>query len=250
MTAVLGGDVDTAQLSNLLAHGVATASSTNLSVQDGVSSISVTGFGFTFDGDGDVTGGTSTGGDFNISGGLHGHITGLSTPVLGIATSVEQNTTAQILSTMLSGNDSIVGDSAANTIHGFSGNDTIQRLGRTALLFGDDGDNGDDSLAGGAGEDHLVGGTGGDTLAGGGGANGFEVLPGDSRSSLASGHPKRLDHITDWTSSDFLQFTGGPVMTGRVLDFHPAEGGRVMLDPGATDTLSRVGADTVEPQRR
>ena len=31
----------------------------------------------------------------------------------------------------------------------------------------------------------------------------------------------------------------------KALDFHLAEGDRVMLDPGATFTVSQVGADTV-----
>ena len=211
LTAVIGGVPDVSQLANLLDNGVATFSSTLLSLQGSGSSMSLSGFGFTIDADENLTGGTLTGIDFNIAGGPHAHITGLSTPLLTLADLLDQGN-AQFLSTIFSGDDSIVGDSASNTIHGFSGSDTIQGLGGTALLFGDDGD---DSLTGGAGADHLVGGAGVDILAGGAGANVFETMPGDSPSSQASGHPERLDHITDWTSSDFLQFTGGPAMTAN-----------------------------------
>jgi Ca2+-binding RTX toxin-like protein len=172
----------------------------------------LSGFGFTIDADENLTGGTLTGIDFNIVGGPHAHIAGLSTPILPLVDELDQQTSAQFFGTIFSGDDSIVGDSAVVTIHGYSGADTIQGLGGTAVLYGDEGA---DSLVGGAGADHLVGGTGGDTLTGGGGADAFEVQAGDSPSSIASGHLERLDHITDWTNSDFLQFTGGPPMSAN-----------------------------------
>jgi Ca2+-binding RTX toxin-like protein len=170
-----GGEVDLAQVSHLLSNGVVSASSTLLSLQDGGSSLSLTGVGFTFDAAGDLTGGALTAVDFQLLGGPHVDITGLSLPVTNLVSAFATATSAQILDALFSGNDSIVGDSTAN---------------------------------------HLVGHDGYDTMTGGGGADVFEFVQNNSAASLgANGHPERLDHITDWTSSDFLQFTDGPAMT-------------------------------------
>ena len=177
VTAVIGGDLDFTQLSHLLDSGVVSASSTLLSLQDGGSGLSLGGFGFTIDANGDLTGGTLTTIDFHLLGGPHAHIEGLSLPVVNLIDSLSWATNAQILDAIFDGNDSIVGDSGPN---------------------------------------HLVGHGGYDTITGGGGADVFEVVQSDSAASLGSGgHPERLDHITDWTSSDFLQFTDGPAMTAN-----------------------------------
>jgi serralysin len=66
---------------------------------------------------------------------------------------------------------------------------------------------------GGSGNDFISGDRGADTESGGAGADIFH------------------------TSQD--------AGVDRVLDFHQAEGDRVMLDPGTTFTVSQVGADTV-----
>jgi len=75
------------------------------------------------------------------------------------------------------------------------------------------GGQGDDSLSGGGGNDFVSGDRGNDTESGGAGADTF--------------------HGSQDAGVD------------RVLDFHIAEGDRVMLDPGTTYTVSQVGADTV-----
>jgi Ca2+-binding RTX toxin-like protein len=251
VTAVIGGELDTAQLTNLEQNGVATFSPTALTLQAGGSSITLTGFGFTIDADENLTGGTLTGIDFTIVGGPHAHIAGLSTPVVTLVDALDQQTSAQFFGAIFSGDDSIVGDSAVNTIHGYSGDDTIQGLGGTAFLYGDDGA---DSLVGGAGADHLVGGPGGDTLTGGAGANVFEIQPGDSPSSLAaSGHLEGLDHITDWSSSDFIEFSGGPASSANGYEevtastFEQARGIAITdrVSSGIGYVAAQVGSDVI-----
>jgi Ca2+-binding RTX toxin-like protein len=56
-----------------------------------------------------------------------------------------------------SGNDTLVGDNAANVFTGNAGNDTLTGEGGSDVLLGGDGD---DTLAGGAGNDQLDGGAG------------------------------------------------------------------------------------------
>lgn len=62
--------------------------------------------------------------------------------------------------------DEIVGDTSANTLHGYAGNDVIDGVGGNDTLYGDEGN---DQLSGGAGSDVLVGGAGEDWLSGGAG---------------------------------------------------------------------------------
>ncbi|HXA39241.1 MAG TPA: calcium-binding protein [Phenylobacterium sp.] len=214
VTAVIGGNLDVSQLTNLLQNGVPSFSSTTLSLQGGGSSMTLSGFGFTLDAAENLTGGTLTGIDFNFVGGLHAHIAGLSTPILSFVDSVEQGATTQLFGTIFGGDDSILSDVASTTVHGYGGDDTIQANQGGAVLFGDAGN---DVLIGSpSGFNHLIGGDGYDTMTGGGGSNVFQISLSDSAASLGSGgHPERLDHITDWTSSDFLQFTDGPAMTAN-----------------------------------
>ncbi len=207
VTAVIGGDLDPSALTDLLQNGVATFSSTALVLQSGGSSITLTGSGFTIDADENLTGGVLTGIDFTIAGGPHAHIAGISTPIVPLVDLLDQNSPDQFLSTIFGGDDSIVGDSTVNTIHGYGGADTIQGLGGTAFLFGDSGD---DSLVGGAGADQLIGGRGADIMSGGAGANVFVFDRSDSLATNAgAGHLEQLDRVTDWTANDFLQFLSG-----------------------------------------
>lgn len=86
------------------------------------------------------------------------------------------------------GNDTIIGNSAANALDGGRGNDTLYGFA------------GNDSLDGGAGNDILVGGFGNDSLTGGSGADNFFF------DSLSEG----IDIIQDfqWTEGDIIQISG------------------------------------------
>jgi Ca2+-binding RTX toxin-like protein len=172
-----GGDINATQLSNLLNHGVVTASSTLLSLQDGGSGLLLKGAGLTYDAAGDITGGTFTGMDFHLAGGPHVDIEGMSAPADYLTNLLATVSSADVLNAILGGNDVIVGDATAN---------------------------------------RLIGGDGSDTMTGGGGADVFVISGNNSPLSLGlSGHPERLDHITDWSSDDFLQFTDGPAMAAN-----------------------------------
>lgn len=85
------------------------------------------------------------------------------------------------------GNDTIIGNRAANALDGGRGND---------ILYGVAGN---DSLEGGAGNDMLVGGFGNDSLTGGSGADNFIF------NSLSQG----IDIIQDfqWTEGDIIQIS-------------------------------------------
>ncbi|MBS0362192.1 MAG: hypothetical protein JSR98_12495, partial [Proteobacteria bacterium] len=205
------GNLDLSQAQHLIDDGVASFSPTSLTLTDGASSMSLGGFGFTLDSAGDLVAGTLTNIHFHLAGGAGVDVTGMSLPVVNLVSQFEFATTGQILSGIFGGNDVITGDGGPNTIHGYDGNDTIGGVGGAAFLSGD---NGDDSLTGGAGADVLVGGFGADTMAGGAGANVFQFTAGDSSAAaVQNGLVGRLDHIIDWTNSDFLQFTDGPAMT-------------------------------------
>jgi Ca2+-binding RTX toxin-like protein len=172
-----GGDIDFTQVSNLLDRGVITASSTLLSLQDGASGLSLKGTGFTFDADGDLTGGTLTGMDFHLSGGPHVDVEGMSLPAANLVDAFGTATNAEILNSIFRGNDVIVGDATAN---------------------------------------RLMGGDGHDTMTGGGGADVFVFSGANSSAPLGTGgHLELLDHITDWSSDDFLQFTNSPAATAN-----------------------------------
>jgi Ca2+-binding RTX toxin-like protein len=107
-------------------------------------------------------------------------------------------------------NDSLSGEAGGDVVWGNLGNDTQDGGDGNDQVRGGQGD---DTITGGAGDDFVSGDRGNDTIAGGLGAD--------------------LFHGSQDAGID------------RVVDFHLAEGGRVMLDPGTTYTLSQVGADTV-----
>jgi Ca2+-binding RTX toxin-like protein len=107
-------------------------------------------------------------------------------------------------------NDSLFGDAGGDVVWGNLGNDTLDGGDGNDQVRGGQGD---DSVSGGAGDDYVSGDRGNDTITGGSGAD--------------------LFHDSQDAGID------------RVLDFHIAEGDRVMLDPGTTYTVSQVGSDTI-----
>jgi Ca2+-binding RTX toxin-like protein len=133
--------------------------------------------------------------------------------------------------------DDINGNAGADTAHGNDGDDWVVGGKDSDLLFGDNGFDvvygnlGDDTVSGGDGADWVRGGQGADSVSGGAGD---DLIWGD----------RGDDTISGGTGADvFHSFSG----TGldRVIDFSPAEGDRVQLDPGTTYSIRQVGADTV-----
>lgn len=162
------------------------------------------------------------------------------------------------------GNDYILGASGHNYLRGEEGNDHIQG----GYEFDDvHGNMGDDTLLGGKGDDWVVGGKGQDLLHGEAGNDivygnlgddtcygweGDDLMRGGQGNDLLNGLAGN-----DWLSGDRgddtisgnlgtdIFHTFGDAGIDRVLDFNPAEGDRVQLDPGTTYSVAQVGADTV-----
>ena len=144
------------------------------------------------------------------------------------------------------GDDSISGGAAFDDANGNMGNDTIHGNGGddysvggkdNDLLFGDDGNDivwgnlGNDTCDGGNGDDQCRGGQGDDSVSGGAGN---DFISGDrGNDTVAGGAGADIFHTSQDAGVD------------KVLDFHLAEGDRVMLDPGTTFTVIQQGADTV-----
>jgi serralysin len=144
------------------------------------------------------------------------------------------------------GDDSISGGSSfddsngnmgADTIHGNDGDDFSVGGKDNDLLFGDAGGDivwgnlGNDTCDGGDGADQCRGGQGDDSVTGGAGD---DFISGDrGNDTVAGGAGADIFHTSQDAGID------------RVLDFHLAEGDRVMVDPGTIYTVSQSGADTV-----
>jgi serralysin len=133
--------------------------------------------------------------------------------------------------------DDINGNAGNDTEHGNAGDDWVVGGKDNDQLFGDAGDDivwgnlGNDTLDGGDGNDQVRGGQGDDSLTGGAGD---DFISGDrGNDTEAGGAGADIFHGSQDAGID------------RVLDFHAAEGDRVMLDPGTTYSLGQVGADTV-----
>ena len=103
---------------------------------------------------------------------------------------------ANLTSFLLSGNDTVFGNDAANVLNGYAGNDVIFGYGGNDTLIGGDGN---DTLDGGTGTDILVGGNGNDIL-----------LPGIT--FLQTG----LDQVDGGAGTDTISFAGK--VTGVQVD--------------------------------
>jgi Ca2+-binding RTX toxin-like protein len=125
----------------------------------------------------------------------------------------------------------IVGGNGNDTLNGTSGNDIISGGNGNDLINAGDGNdivaggNGNDTINGGRGNDILDGGNGNDTLDGGSGnnvlsgGNGNDRLTvGTGNNTLGGGHGSDVfvfgpsfgnDTVTDFGSSDYIEFDGG-----------------------------------------
>ena len=112
------------------------------------------------------------------------------------------------------GDDLIFGGNGDDLIRGGPGNDTIHASGGDNLIHGDDGD---DLILGGPGNDTIYGGPGDDTIFGGAGDN---VINAGRGNDIVYGGP----------GADVFVFRAGHE-TLRVMDFDPAEGDVLRLDP-------------------
>lgn len=143
------------------------------------------------------------------------------------------------------GDDSLAGENGDNTILGGAGNDTILAYQGVNRLLGGDGDDvvtgqGRSDIEGNAGADTLNGMFSPDTLRGG---QGDDSLSGNDGNDFLAGD-RGSDTLTGGAGADIFHAWNGAGLD-RVTDFSAAQGDRVFLLPGATPTISQVGADTV-----
>lgn len=143
-------------------------------------------------------------------------------------------------------NDTIVGDSGANTLWGMSGNDSLSGRG------------GSDTLYGGDGNDTLIGGAGADILEGGGGADIFcfdDAASVDTLTDYDIGDSDVIDlsAVLDFDSGlshvvdNFVRFVSDTVNGGSDLEIR-ADGTGSWIKIGdltANDLSSAVLADMV-----
>ncbi|MEP3847471.1 MAG: calcium-binding protein [Paracoccaceae bacterium] len=145
------------------------------------------------------------------------------------------------------GNDTILGDSAANQFLGQAGNDSLAGRGGNDTLFGGDGN---DTLLGNEGEDLLEGGEGQDEVFG---ADGNDTILGDDGSDLLGG-ASGADSLSGGNGDDTLfggdendTLDGGDgddiVSGGQGDDLILASQGQDQVDGNAgNDTIDYSGA--------
>jgi VCBS repeat-containing protein len=141
------------------------------------------------------------------------------------------------------GNDTLVGTTAADTMYGSLGNDSIQGGAGGDSLYGQGGD---DTLDGGSENDFLYGGDGNDTLLGGAGA---DQLHGEAGNDTLEGM-EGDDNLNGNDGGDILRggFGGDTLNGGNGADLLEGGADNDALNGGAdNDTLlGQDGADTLK----
>jgi Ca2+-binding RTX toxin-like protein len=188
-----GSDMGSFQEGALVGATIVTASPTEelLSFAGGAAHMSITGVGLTYDGNGTLSGGLVTGVEVASVAGRF-LLTGAHTDASILGQAFLTNNAQLSISNLLSGNDfiDVLGTSppatdADFTAMGWGGDDTMLGGGTRSSLFGGDGndtiqalagegnylrgDDGNDSIVGAAGFDDINGNMGNDTLHGGAG---------------------------------------------------------------------------------
>ncbi len=180
---------------------------------DGVLDMSTASTGKIYNGSGGLTVGASNSG----SSGLNGAVADLflsNTEVLHTTNFVPSTIPYNVLDSVSwssntmenltggSGNDTLNGNTQANSLTGGAGNDTLSASSGEDSLFGGVGN---DSLDGGSGNDALSGEDGTDTLVGGSGNDSLEGGAGEDTYKFASGFG--TDTVNDASGSDTLDFS-------------------------------------------
>lgn len=173
--------------------------------------------------------------------------------------------------------DTLSGTDGGNVLYGGDGGDSLDGRGGDDSL---DGGAGNDVLLGGAGDDQLSAGDGDNLAAGGDGADrifvgtGFSIVNGNAGDDTLNGSFTREaighwlrggqgdDSIVGGAGADFISGDrGDDTVSGglgadtfhsfsgagldRIMDFHQAEGDRVLLDAGTAYTVSQAGDNVV-----
>jgi Ca2+-binding RTX toxin-like protein len=145
------------------------------------------------------------------------------------------------------GNATLTGTDAVNTLIGGIGNDTMNGLGGADTL---EGGQGNDTMSGGGGADTLNGGDGGDTINGGEGA---DTINGGGGNDTMNGNAGNDVFV-------FLTGSGADIIAG--FDANPADGqdkldisglgvlagefaAEVAIAASGANTLITIGGDTI-----
>lgn len=205
----------------LLASGVVSAqTSTSYTVVIGDETIAFSGSGFTYTG-GIPDGGTITGMLDSYYGMPQITLQELNVPVSVLNAFIGAGDNSGAQAALFAGNDVITGGPLNDLFRGYAGADTLN---------------------GGAGDDTLDGGTGGDTIVTGGGADVIVVGQGQSL-------PGSSDVVSDWNSSDAVQFahvpTGATYAEATAADYGAAANiARDLISTGAVNVVAvAVGND-------
>jgi Ca2+-binding RTX toxin-like protein len=285
MTLLIAGaagiSVNTLDIDDLLLGDVIVASASQFTLDDGPWLEEFQGQ-FTYDGNGNLAGGTVTAWRESLDGELVFEASGFSVPVATFLDWVNNSDNDSARSTILGGADSIVGSASSDTLQGFAGDDVIRGGDGTNYLRGDEGNDsivggsgfddingnmGNDTCVSGGGDDWVVGGKDNDSLSGSDGHNlvygnlgndtceggaGDDIVRGGQNDDVVGGGAgddyvsgdKGNDTVTGGAGADRFH-TFGEAGIDRVTDFNRAEGDRVELDPGTQYTVAQSGADTV-----
>ncbi|WP_374469437.1 calcium-binding protein [Phenylobacterium sp.] len=257
-----GVNIDALQVGSILGMNIDEATALRLALSLGVERVVLSGEGFTYDANQQITGGTITGLNWTMAGGRSVELAGASLPVPQMLQWFFTNNTQAALGAALSGDDQGIGSSGSDVLRGFAGADTLSGgaafddlNGNTGddLVMGGDGDdwvlggkdndrlfgeNGGDFVHGNLGLDTLTGGQGGDTMRGG---QGDDRLDGGDGDDWLSGD-RGSDVVVGGTGADVFHASGDAGLD-TVTDFNALEGDRVQIDGGAQYAASQQGAD-------
>ncbi|MBJ7413068.1 MAG: hypothetical protein JHD15_22295 [Phenylobacterium sp.] len=144
------------------------------------------------------------------------------------------------------GEDTLVGGAGFDNLQGNTGNDSQSGGGGDDFVVGG---RDDDTLFGDAGDDIVYGNLGADTCEGDDGA---DIVRGGQGNDVVRGDAgddflsgDKGDDTVAGGSGADIFHTFGDAGVDRVLDFNLAQGDRVHVDPGTQYTVSQMGADTV-----
>lgn len=222
----------------------------------GGNTITFTGAGFQYDSSGEPVGGVIAGISTIHEGETVFELSGVSIPVSSFVHWVETGETAEFLETVFAGNDTLdAGNLQGSFLFGLDGNDMIFGSPSEDVILGGDGSDtllagqGDDVILAGAGADAVQGNRGDDIIVGGSGddyihgGQGSDIIAAGSGDDLLYGD-RGDDRLIGGPGADEFYFLAGGG-SDLVMDFNPAEGDRLELEPGATFTVSVVGLNTV-----
>jgi Ca2+-binding RTX toxin-like protein len=174
------------------------------------------GTGLTYSASGQFAGGTATSFRGVADGKVAFQISGFkvaATAITAAASTVSTTDDLALMKMILAGNDTVLGNSLDDVIHGYAGHDVLKGSGGDDRVWGDAGD---DTMVGGSGADYLSGGAGRDKLRGG---LGFDKLIGgtDADSFIFDDHETGASK----TTADYiLDFRGrlGDKLDLRLVD--------------------------------